>query len=106
MTSSDTASQIACLTRVLKAGPNFDDPEAIAFCEAELARVIEYWGRKPQKTQPGRIKAKPGRIIKKLAAQAGPDQAARVATRNRGGTPSARGDESVRLRSCLLRGLR
>jgi hypothetical protein len=46
----------------------FDDSEETAFWEAELARVIEYWGGKPQETQLDRIEAKLDRIIKKLAA--------------------------------------
>lgn len=49
-------------------GLEFDDSEAIAFWEAELARVIEYWGGKPQETQLDRIEAKLDRIIKSLAA--------------------------------------
>jgi hypothetical protein len=46
----------------------FDDSEETAFWEAELARVIEYWGKKPQETQLDRIEAKLDRIIKRLAA--------------------------------------
>src|SRR5579863_1641785 len=46
----------------------FDDSEAIAFWEAELTRVVDHWGRKPQETQLDRIEAKLDRIIKKLAA--------------------------------------
>jgi len=46
----------------------FDDSEETVFWEAELARVIEYWGGKPQETQLDRIEAKLDRIIKKLAA--------------------------------------
>jgi hypothetical protein len=46
----------------------FDDSDATAFWEAELARVIEYWGSRPQETQLDRIEAKLDRIIKKLAA--------------------------------------
>lgn len=49
-------------------GSEFDDSQKIPFWEAELARVIEYWGRKPQETQLDRIEAKLDRIIKKLAA--------------------------------------
>jgi hypothetical protein len=50
--------------------------------QAELTRVTEYWGRKPQKTQLDRIKAKPDPIIKKLAAQAGQ-------IRRRGSSPNS-----------------
>jgi hypothetical protein len=46
----------------------FDDSEATAFWEVQLARVIEYWGSKPQETQLDRIEAKLDQIIKKLAA--------------------------------------
>jgi hypothetical protein len=46
----------------------FDDSEATAFWEAQLTRVVEYWGSKPQETQLDRIEAKLDRIIKKLAA--------------------------------------
>lgn len=46
----------------------FDGSEETAFWEAELTRVIEYWGGKPQETQLDRIEAKLDQIIKKLAA--------------------------------------
>lgn len=46
----------------------FDDSEATAFWEVQLARVVEYWGSKPQETQLDRIEAKLDQIIKKLAA--------------------------------------
>jgi hypothetical protein len=46
----------------------FDDSQKTAFWKAELARVIEYWGSKPQETQLDRIEAKLDRIIRKLAA--------------------------------------
>lgn len=46
----------------------FDDSEATAFWEAQLARVVEYWGSRPQETQLDRIEAKLDQIIKKLAA--------------------------------------
>lgn len=46
----------------------FDDSEAIAFWEAQLARVVEHWGSKPQETPLDRIEAKLDQIIKKLAA--------------------------------------
>ena len=49
-------------------GFEFDDSEAIALWEAELARVIEYWASQPQETQLDRIEAKLDRIIKRLAA--------------------------------------
>jgi hypothetical protein len=49
-------------------GFEFDDSEETAFWEAELARVIEQWGGKPQETQLDRIEAKLDLIIKKLAA--------------------------------------
>ena len=49
-------------------GLEFNDSEATAFWEAELARVIEYWGSQPQETQLDRIEAKLDRIIKKLSA--------------------------------------
>lgn len=46
----------------------FDDSEATAFWEEQIARVVEYWGSKPRETQLDRIEAKLDRIIKKLAA--------------------------------------
>jgi hypothetical protein len=46
----------------------FDDSEATAFWEVQLARVVEYRGSKPQETQLDRIEAKLDQIIKKLAA--------------------------------------
>lgn len=49
-------------------GFEFDDSGAIVFWEAELTRVIEYWGSQPQETQLDRIEAKLDRIIKALAA--------------------------------------
>ena len=44
-------------------GFEFDDSAEIAFWEAELARVIKYWGSQPQETQLDRIEAKLDRII-------------------------------------------
>ena len=48
-------------------GFEFEDSEAAAFWEAELAQVSEYWGSQPQETQLDRIEAKLDQILKKLA---------------------------------------
>ena len=47
----------------------FEDSEATAFWETELARVSEYWGNQPQETQLDRIEAKLDQILKRLTAQ-------------------------------------
>jgi hypothetical protein len=51
-------------------GFEFEDTEAAAFWEAELARVSEYWGSQPQETQLDRIEAKLDQILKRLAKPA------------------------------------
>lgn len=51
-------------------GLEFDDSEAPAFWEAELARVSEYWGSQPQETQLDRIEAKLDQILMMLAKPA------------------------------------
>ena len=48
-------------------GFEFEDSEAAAFWEAELARVSEYWGSQPQETQLDRIEAKLDQILMMLA---------------------------------------
>ena len=48
-------------------GFEFEDSEAAAFWEAELAQVSEYWGSQPQETQLDRIEAKLDQILKRLA---------------------------------------
>jgi Fe-S-cluster formation regulator IscX/YfhJ len=45
----------------------FEDDEAFAFWQKELARVGEYWGDQPEETQLDRIEAKLDRILTKLA---------------------------------------
>jgi hypothetical protein len=51
-----------------KLGLKPDDSQEIAFWEAELERVREYWGNQPKATQLDRIEAKLDEILKKLAA--------------------------------------
>ena len=53
-------------------GFEFEDSEASAFWEAELAQVSEYWGSQPQETQLDRIEAKLDQILKRLAKPAPP----------------------------------
>ena len=71
-------------------GFEFEDSEAAAFWEAELAQVSEYWGSQPQETQLDRIEAKLDQILKRLAKPAlpvKPPAAAKPAPRPR---PSAK----------------
>jgi hypothetical protein len=45
----------------------FEDDEAFAFWQKELARVVEYWGDQPEETQLDRIETKLDRVLAKLA---------------------------------------